>query len=404
MRRVVITGIGLQSSLGAGRERVWQNLVAGRCGIGQVTLFDSGGYRSRLAAELADYDPSRAFTPLQRRRWSRSDQIAVLAAGEALDDSGLDRPSLDRDRVGVMFGAGTSDLLRNEAYLKEVRCKGLARATPSKVVNFYSNTPVDVVGHRFGLSGPRHCVVAACSSSTIAIGFAADAIRAGKIDAALAGGADVLCRLTFSGFNALRLVDTQPCRPFDARRAGMTIGEGAAVLVLEDFELARARGAPIYAELAGHSAVCEAYHPTSPEPDGLAIAATIQAALADARVPASDVDHINAHGTGTLHNDRAEARGFYRVFGDRARSIPVNAVKSMIGHCLGAAGAVEAAVLALTVARGVIPPTVNHHETDPDCALDVVPNEARGQKVRCGLSTSLAFGGNDAALVMRRVE
>jgi 3-oxoacyl-[acyl-carrier-protein] synthase II len=404
MRRVAITGIGLHSSLGAGREQVWQNLVAGRCGIRQVTLFDPAGYRSRLAAQLPDCDSTHAFTPLEQRRWSRSDRIAVLAATEALADAGLDSGALDRQRVGVMLGAGTGDLLRNEDYLADVRRKGLARAAPSKIVNFYSNASVDVLGNRFGFSGPRHCVVAACSSSTIAIGHAADAIRAGTIDAALAGGADVLCRLTFSGFNALRLVDPEPCRPFDAGRGGMSLGEGAAVLILEEFARARARGASIYAELAGYGATCEAYHPTSPEPDGIAIAATIEAALADARLPADAVDHINAHGTGTPHNDRAEARGFHRVFGDRAHVIPVNAVKSMIGHCLGAAGALEAAILALTVARGVIPPTANHRQTDTECRLDVVPNQAREVPVRCGLSTSLAFGGNDAALVMRRVE
>ncbi len=404
MRRVGITGIGVLSALGATREQVWRNLVAGQCGIGPVTLFDPSGYRSRLAAQIADYDPARRFSPLERRRWSRCDQIAVLAAGEALEDSGLDRGALNPERVGVMFGAGTGDLIRSEEYLAEVRHKGLARARPSLVFNFFSNTPVDVVGRHFGFFGPRHCVVAACSSSTIALGHAADAIRAGTIDAALAGGADVLCRLTFSGFNALRLVDTEPCRPFDAQRAGMTIGEAAAVLVLEDLDQAKRRGATIYAELAGHSATCEAYHPTSPEPEGHAIAATIHAALADAHVPADVIDHINAHGTGTLHNDRAEARAFYRVFGDRAASLPINSIKSMVGHCLGAAGAIEAAALALTISRGVIPPTVNHRETDPECALDVVPNEARAHPVRYGLSTSLAFGGNDAALVMRRVE
>jgi 3-oxoacyl-[acyl-carrier-protein] synthase II len=398
-----VTGIGLVSALGVGREATWRAMVSGRCGIGPVTLFDTTGYRSKLAAEIGDYDPARRFSALERRRWSRSDQMAVLASQEALDDAGLDHDRLDPRRTGVMFGAGTSDLLRNEEYLQEARAKGVARAKPSRIFNFFSNTPVDIVSARFGLLGPRHCVVAACSSSSIALGYAADAIRAGTIDAALAGGADALCRLTFSGFNALRLVDLEPCRPFDAGRQGMTIGEAGAVLVLEEFDRARARGAVIYAELAGYGAACEAYHPTSPEPEGHVIAATVRAALADAGLPADEVDHVNAHGTGTLHNDRAEARAFHRVFGDRAGALPVNSIKSMVGHCLGAAGAIEAAVLALTIARGVIPPTVNHQKSDPDCALDVVANEARPGNVRCGVSTSLAFGGNDAALVMRQV-
>jgi 3-oxoacyl-[acyl-carrier-protein] synthase II len=316
----------------------------------------------------------------------------------------LSNGRLNPDRTGVVLGAGTGDLLRNEEYFAEVRARGVARATPSRIFNFFSNTPVDVVGTRFGLTGPRHCVVAACASSTIAIGYAADAIRSGAMDTALAGGADALCRLTFSGFNALRLVDTEPCRPFDAGRQGMTIGEAGAVLVLEDLDRARARGATIYAELAGYGSACEAYHPTSPEPDGTVMAATIRAALADASLPADAVGHINAHATGTLHNDRAEARAFHRVFGDRAASLPVNAIKSMVGHCLGAAGAIEAAVLALTIARGVIPPTIHHQRLDPECPLDVVPNEAREIRVRCGVSTSLAFGGNNAALVMQEVE
>jgi len=404
VRRVAITGIGLISALGVGREAVWRSMIAGQCGIRGLTLFDPAGYRSGLAAQIADYEPARRFSPLQQRRWSRCDQIAVLASAEALDDAGLNADAVNPERVGVMLGAGTGDLFRNEEYLEEIHQKGVQRAAPSKIVNFFVSTSVDVVSERFGFSGPRHSVIAACSSSTIALGYAADAIRAGTIDAALAGGADVLCRLTFSGFNALRLIDQAPCRPFDAGRAGMTIGEASAVMVLEDFDRARARGAAIYAELVGHSATCEAYHPTSPEPEGHAVAATVEAALADAKVPANVIDHINAHGTGTIHNDRAEARAFHRVFGERAASIPVNSIKAMVGHCLGAAGAIEAATLALTIARGVIPPTVNHTATDPDCALDVVPNEARTCDVRYGLSTSLAFGGNDAAIVLRRVE
>jgi len=402
-RRVVVTGIGCLSALGADRESVWQGLIEGRSGIGALTLFDAAGYRSALAAEVADYQPEVHFTPLERRRLSRCDQIAVLAAGEALADAGLRDAGIDPDRVGIVFGAGTSDLFRNETYLAELRAHGLERARPSSVLNFFSNTPLDAVGDRFGIEGPRQCIVAACSSSTIAIGHASDAIRDRTVDVALAGGADVLCRLTFSGFNALRLVDTQPCRPFDKARAGMTIGEAAAVLVLEDFDRARRRGATIYAEVLGHGVRCEAYHPTSPEPEGRALGATIDAALASARIPADEVGHVNAHGTGTPQNDRAEARALVRVFGDRARKMPVNSIKAMVGHCLGAAGAIEAAALALTIARGIVPPTINHTETDPEVGLDVVPNEAREVAVRCGISTSLAFGGNDSALVMRAV-
>jgi 3-oxoacyl-[acyl-carrier-protein] synthase II len=282
-------------------------------------------------------------------------------------------------------------------------CRGFARARPSEAWNHFASTPVDIIASRFGFEGLRSCVVAACSSSTIAIGQAADAIRSGRIDVALTGGTDALARLTFSGFNALRLMDAEPCRPFDRGRAGMNIGEGAAIIVVEEMARARARGATIYGELAGYSFACEAFHPTAPEPDGRPVCAVILEALRDARLDAAAVDHVNAHATATPQNDRAEARGFRAVFGDRLREVPVTALKSMIGHCLGAAGGLEAAVLALSVQRGVIPPTIHHGETDPECPVDVVANSARAQRVRCGVSTSLGFGGNDSAVVITAV-
>jgi 3-oxoacyl-[acyl-carrier-protein] synthase II len=237
----------------------------------------------------------------------------------------------------------------------------------------------------------------------VAIGYAADAIRWGSIDAAVAGASDVLCRLTFSGFNALRLVDTEPCRPFCRTRQGMNIGEAAAVLVLEDLSLARRRGANVYAEVAGYGVRCEAYHATAPEPEGKAVAALIDSALRAARVDSSSVDHVNAHGTATPQNDQAEARGIRLAFGDRARRVAVTSIKAMVGHCLAAAGAIEAATLALSIDRGVVPPTVSFRERDPDCDVDVVAHDARQLPIACGISTSLAFGGNDAALVLRRV-
>ncbi len=219
---------------------------------------------------------------------------------------------------------------------------------------------MDIIASHFGFEGLRSCIVTACASSTMAIGSAADAIRDGRLDAAIAGGTDAMSRLTFSGFNAIRVMDPEACRPFDRARAGMNLGEGAAMLVLEDLDGARRRGATIYAEVAGHSLTCEAFHPTSPEPDGRAIGDAIGRALADGSVNADEVDHVNAHGTATPHNDRAEARGIRLVFGERAGRLPVTSVKSMIGHCLGAAGGLETAITALTIARGVIPPTLHH--------------------------------------------
>jgi 3-oxoacyl-[acyl-carrier-protein] synthase II len=363
-------------------------------------VFETEGYRSRVAAEVDMDAVDRDMSPLERRRRSRGDRLAVCAAAEAVEDAGLPS-SMDPSRVGVFLGAGTGDLLRNEQFYRTWLAHGIARARPSEAWNHFLSTPVDAIAAAFGFEGPRACIVAACASSTIAIGRAVEAIRSGRADAALAGGADALARLTFSGFNQLRLMDPEPCRPFARGRAGMNIGEGAGLLVLEALDRARRRGAHVYAELAGHSAACEAYHPTAPEPTGRPVEAVITLALRDAGLNADAVDHVNAHGTATPQNDTAESRGFARVFGDRVTRVPVTSVKSMVGHCLGAAGGVEAAVLALTIDRGVIPPTIHHAETDRECPIDVVANEAREAPLRCAVSTSLGFGGNDAAIVLR---
>jgi len=400
MRRVAVTGVGIVSALGVTREQTWQQMLEGVCGVRAVTVFDATGYRSQVAAEVPMERVQAGQSARHRRRLSRADQIGLLAADEALADAGLLDTSIDRRRVGVMLGAGTADLIRNESYYFTTLEAGIARARPSQAWNHFANTPGDVIAQKHGFEGPRACVAAACSSSTIAIGQAMDAIRLGRVDAAVAGGTDALARLTFSGFNALRLMDSNPCRPFERTRAGMNMGEGAGMLVLEDMEHARRRGAHIYAELAGYSLACEAFHPTAPQPDGRPVATVVERALADARVNAADVDHINAHGTATPQNDTAEARAFRTVFGDRVSHLPVTSLKSMIGHCLGAAGALEAAVMILSVARGLIPPTINHAETDPECALDIVANVTREGPVRCAVSTSLAFGGNDSALVV----
>ena len=402
--RVAVTGIGLLTAVGTTRDESWSNLVDGRCGIGPLTLFESDGYRSRIAAQVDAAAIRDRLTPLQRRRWSRSDQFAVLSAQEAIADAGLTGAYRSNpDRVGVIIGSSTGDLIRNERYVKGTVLPGSGPRRLSDAWNHFYSTCVDIIAAEFGFEGLRSCIVAACASSTMAVGSALDAIRLGRADAVLAGGTDSLARLTFSGFNALRVMDPEACRPFDRGRAGMNIGEGAAMLVLEKMDAARRRGARIYAEVVGHSLTCEAFHPTSPEPDGRAIAATMSRALGDAQVPASDVRHVNAHGTATPHNDRAESRGIRMVFGEAARRLPVTSVKSMVGHTLGASGGIEAAVAALTVFHGVIPPTIHHTETDPECEVDVVANDAREMRVDCVVSTSLAFGGNDAAVVLRAV-
>jgi 3-oxoacyl-[acyl-carrier-protein] synthase II len=393
-RRVAVTGIGLLSALGTTRDAVWDGLVNGHCGIADVTLFDTAGFRSSKAAEIPAYQRDPAFSAKAWQRLSRSDQIAVIASREALVDAGLLDVTMPRDRMGVILGSGTADLLRNEEWFADMRRHGIRRAPPSKIFDHFPNTPCDVVATCFGFEGLKSSVLSACSSGTVAIAW-------GQLDVALAGASDALCRLTFSGFNALRLVDKEPCRPFCRSRQGMNLGEAAAILVLEDLAQARRRGANIYAEVAGYGVRCEAYHPTAPEPEGKAVAALIGEALRAARISADAVDHVNAHGTATPQNDQAEARGMRLAFGERVTRVPVTSIKSMVGHCLAAAGAIEAATLALSIARGVVPPTVSFREPDPECDVDVVANEARRVPISCGVSTSLAFGGNDAALVMR---
>ena len=272
-------------------------------------MFETEGYRSRVAAEVPMAAVEAQLTPLERRRWSRSDQIGVVAAKEAVEDAGLLTGACDRLRVGVLLGAGTADLLRNEAYQHTTLFRGIQHARPSQAWNHFSSTPVDVIASRFGFGGLRSCVVAACSSSTIAISQAADAIRLGRLDAALAGGTDAIARLTFSGFNALKLMDPAPCRPFDRDRAGMNIGEGAAILVLEEMERARARGATIYGELAGSSFSCEAFHPTAPEPDGKPVAAVVQRrAVRRRRSPREGRARQRARHRHTAERSRGDAR------------------------------------------------------------------------------------------------
>jgi 3-oxoacyl-[acyl-carrier-protein] synthase II len=392
------------TALGTTREAVWTGLVEGRCGIRKVTLFDPAAYRSQQAAEVPHYLPDPGFSAKEWRRLSRSDQMALVASREALGDAGVLDTEVDRSRIGVVLGCGTADLIRNEEWFADMRQRGIRRAPPSKIFNHFPGTPSDIVASHFGLEGLKASVLSACSSGTVAIGYAADAIGWGQIDVALAGASDALCRLTFSGFNALRLVDTEPCRPFCRTRKGMNLGEAAALLVLEELSHAKQRGANIYAEIAGCGVRCEAYHPTAPEPEGRAVADLIRDALRVARTSPDQVDHINAHGTATPQNDQAEARGMRLAFGERARRIPVTSIKSTVGHCLGAAGAIEAAALALSISRAVVPPTVNFRERDPDCDIDIVANEAREVPISCGISTSLAFGGNDAALVITRFD
>ena len=403
-RRVAITGLGAVSAVGGSAEETWSALREGRCGIGPLTLFDTAGLIAHTAAQIPRIPSPRGIAPALRKRASRADLTALAAAEEALADAGLDPRALDPERAGVVLGAGAGGLFETEEYYFGRLARGLGRSRVSRAWGFYPCVTTDLLGAHFGFEGYTTTVMTACSSSTIAIGLAGDAVRTGTADIVLTGGADALSRLTFAGFCALRAVDPDRCRPFDRGRKGMSLGEAAGILVLEEWDRARRRGARIHAEFLGYGAACDAHHVTAPDPSGDGAARTMRAALEDARVAPGDIDYVSAHGTATPFNDEAETRAIHAVFGPHARRLPVSSVKSMVGHCLGAAGAIEAVALAQTIRDGVLPPTIGLSDADPQCDLDYVPNTARRCSVRTALSNSFAFGGNNGAIVLRRFE
>jgi 3-oxoacyl-[acyl-carrier-protein] synthase II len=398
-RRVVVTGIGAVTSIGSGIEEFWKNLLAGVCGIGPFELFDASGYRTQTAGEVKTI-PDGFLTAAQKRRMSRADRMGLAAAREALGASGLDLSREDTKRIGVILGGGTSGLIDSEAFF-EKHLHG-RRDRPSRVLNHLPDAITDRIAQHFGLEGLKSTITTACSSSANAMGYAHDAIAANLADVVVTGGSDVLARLTYGGFNSLRSVDPEPCRPFDRERKGLSIGEAAGILVFEEAGRARLRGAPILAEFLGYGVTSDAHHMTAPDPSGSAGGRTIRAALAASGVNAEDVDYVNAHGTATPQNDSAETAAIKNALGERARRVPVSSIKSMIGHCLCASGAIEAVSTVLTVQRGEIPPTIHYANPDPACDLDYVPNEARSARVEVAVSNSFAFGGNSSAVVFAR--
>lgn len=393
-RRVAVTGIGVVSALGPDCESFADGLRAGRSGIRPLTLFDTAGFRATLAAQAPEPAPSLPADKLLTA--SRPDKFGLQAALEAVAHAGLDARALGG--AAVVFGTGTGGLTTTEEFVR-------AGDGPASLLLPHQPASVsDLVARHLGARGPRTTIMTACSSSATAIGYAADRIRLGHVDVALAGGAEGLTRLTYAGFGCLRATapGDEPCRPFDAERKGLTLGEGAAVLVLEELERARARGATVLAIVAGWGITADAHHMTAPHPEGDGAARAIQMALDDAKLPADAVGYVNAHGTGTPHNDAAETLAIKRVLGARAPSVPVSSIKSMVGHTLGAAGAIEAAASVLTLARGFVPPTVHLRTPDPAFGLDYVPGAARELAVDVVLSNSFAFGGNNTALLFAR--
>ena len=403
MRGVVITGAGSVNALGVGVGRFLEGLRAGACAIGPMTLFPVEGYRTQRAAVAPEVGVGGLVPAGVARRLSRSDRMALVAAAEAWEASGAGESGAAPDRVGVVLGGTTAGMFEAEEDYRRLGAGELGRLRASRLLSMPVSATADVVAAAFGAEGPRATVATACSSSVNAIGLAADAIRAGRADVVLTGGTEGHCRMTFAGFNALQAVDPDVCRPFDRRRAGLSLGEGAAILVLEAEERARRRGAPVLAAVGGHGMSADAHHMTAPDPEGRGAVLAMRRALAASRVDPGQIDYVNAHGTGTPQNDPVETRAIRTVFGAGAARLGVSSTKSQVGHCLGAAGAVEALATVLAIVHGFLPPTVNLEEPDPECDLDYVPREARERRIRFALTNSYGFGGNNASLVLRAV-
>jgi 3-oxoacyl-[acyl-carrier-protein] synthase II len=402
MQRIAITGLGSINALGTGVEAFAQGLQAGTCGIGELSLFPSAGCRTSRAAEVRGLAPPAWLPHAVARRAARSALLALIAAGEAWQTAALSGE--DAAGTGVVMGTTTGGMASGEELFRAMVQRGAGRRRLAGWLETPVSVPVDDVANVFACYGPRLTVSTACSSGANALGIAADWIRCGRAEVVVCGGTDSLCRMTYTGFNALQALDREPCRPFDKRRAGLTLGEGAAVFIFEDWERARRRGARILGEFVSYGVSADAHHLTQPRPDGAGAVLATQRALREGGVAIEQVDYINAHGTGTPLNDVVETRAIKTIFGAQAYRIPVTSTKSMVGHCLGAAGAIEALASLLAIRHGFVPPTATLEEPDPECDLDYVPKASRSQKLRTALSNSYGFGGNNTSLIVRGCE
>jgi 3-oxoacyl-[acyl-carrier-protein] synthase II len=401
---VAITGLGAVSAFGAGVQRLGEGLRDGRCGVGPLTLFAHGG-RCRSAAEVAELpeDGNGALPRATVRRLSRPDRFALVAATEACRDAGLE-PALRRD-AALFVGATTGGMFETEEIYRRRRAGHDPRFRLSRMLGTPLSTATAVVSQALGVYGSQATLSTACSSSALAVGMAAQAIARGEARVALALGTDGLCRLTYAGFDALQALDPERCRPFDRTRRGLSLGEAGAALVLEDADHARARGARVQALVLGWGTATDAHHVTAPHPEGAGALAALRAALAAAGVPAERIDYVNAHGTGTPQNDAVEVAVLRRALGTRLARVPVSSSKSQLGHCLGAAGALESVVTALALRDGFLPPTIGLREPDPDCGdLDFVATPGRRATLGVALSSSYGFGGHNVTLVLGRAE
>ena len=403
MMRIVVTGLGLITPVGLGWRASWDALLAGRSGIAPVRSFDTSAFPVHIGAEVKGFSPEPYVQRQPADSMGRTSQFAVSAARMAVEDSGLDLGKFDRRRVGVSMGTTSGEPYFVERY-NDVRNEQGREAIPADIFPKYpSNVIPSNVAIELDLRGPSLMIPTACAAGNYAIGYASDLIRMGRVDAMLAGGADAFSRITYMGFSRLGAIAKQRCQPFDKNRKGMVPGEGAAVLVLEEADAARARGAKIYAEILGYGISCDARHMTAAHPQGEGAVRAMTRALKESGVGIGDVDYISAHGTGTPTNDRAESIAVRSLFGQRADQVPISSIKSMVGHTMGAASAIEAAACALALDTGMVPPTINYEEPDPECDLDYVPNTARQTNPRVVLNNAYAFGGNNASLCLAKL-
>lgn len=407
-RRVVVTGMGAVTPLGNDKNSFWQGIVEGKNGVDYIKSFDTSDYKVKLAAEVVDFNPELYIDKREARRMDRYCQFALTAAEEAVRDSGIDMDSEDKDRLGVIVGSGIGGLQTLESENQKLLEKGPGRVSPLFIPMVIGNIAAGHIAIRFGAKGLCSSVVTACATGTNAVGDAFRHIKHGYGDVMLAGGAEAaITPLGMAGFTNLTALSksSDPERasiPFDKEREGFVMGEGAGVLVLEELNRALARGAHIYGEIIGYGSTCDAYHITAPSPEGVGAAKAMEQAMLEGKVAHNEISYINAHGTSTPYNDKFETLSIKKVFKERAYEIPVSSTKSMTGHLLGAAGAIEAIICLKALEEGFIPPTINYREADEDCDLDYVPNVGRKCELNYALSNSLGFGGHNAVLLFKK--
>ena len=414
-RRVVITGTGAVCCLGKSVESIWSNLIAGKCGIGPITLFDASKNKTRIGGEVPEFDPCCYFPAKEARHMDRFVQLAVAAAKEAMTMSGLkdqlDGGKIDPRRVGSTVSSGIGGLNAATEACEVIAASGPGRMSPFLIPRMIGNSASGYLSIRYGFSGPVFGVVSACATGSHSIGEAYHIIKRDDADIMLAGGAEASVQeLSIGGFNALRTLSTRnddpqhASRPFDRDRDGFVASEGAGILILEELEHAKRRGAEILGEIIGYGATCDGYHITSPDPEGKAVADAFKVAMNHAGIIPDEIDYINAHGTSTILNDKYETIALKRALGESVRQVSISSTKGATGHALGAAGALESIFCVQTVRTGIIPPTINYQTPDPDCDLDYTPNEARSRKVRIAANDNLGFGGHNGVVLFKKFE